>query len=150
LRAQELTFMPIRRELRWFYPIDWRELSREIRFGRARGRCESCGRPHGKLVVQLGDGRWFDEAARVWRDDEGKAAPWPDIVEFTASVQRRIVLGTAHLDHDPQNSARRNLRALCQRCHLRHDRGEHRRQRRLTWLRRRALGDLFLGPYRFW
>lgn len=142
--------MPIRRELRWLYPIDWPLISREIRFGRARGRCESCGRPHGQLVIQLDDGRWFDEAARVWRDDTGKPAPWPDIVEFTASVRRRIVLGTAHLDHDPQNSALRNLRALCQRCHLRHDRAEHRRRRRLTWLRRRALGDLFSGPYRFW
>ncbi|MEK0085107.1 hypothetical protein [Benzoatithermus flavus] len=142
--------MPIRRELRWFYPIDWPQISREIRFGRARGRCESCGRPHGQLVIQLDDGRWFDEAARCWRDDAGRPAAWPDIVEFTAAVKRRIVLGTAHLDHDPQNSAVRNLRALCQRCHLRHDRDEHRRRRRLTWLRRRALGDLFLGPYRLW
>ena len=27
--------MPIRREHRFFYPIDWRELSNVIRFGRA-------------------------------------------------------------------------------------------------------------------
>jgi hypothetical protein len=142
--------MPIRRELRWFYPIDWHQISREVRFGRARGRCESCGRPHGRLVTQLHDGRWWDEAGQCWRDDAGRPAPWPDIVEFTASVTRRIFLGTAHLDHNPQNSALRNLRALCQRCHLRHDRSEHQRRRRLTRLRRRALGDLFLGPYRPW
>ena len=35
--------MPIRPELRWFYPIDWPELSRAIRFGRAGGRCERAG-----------------------------------------------------------------------------------------------------------
>jgi hypothetical protein len=142
--------MPIRRELRWFYPIDWSLISLQVRFERARGRCESCGRPHGTIVTQLPDGRWWDEASRCWRDDAGRPATWPDIVEFTAAVPRRIYLGTAHLDHDPQNSRLRNLRALCQRCHLRHDRLEHRRRRRLTWLRRRALGDLFLGTYRPW
>ena len=55
----------------------------------------------------------------------------------------------AHLDHDPAHCGRkhRNVRALCQRCHLLHDRPEHRRRIRLTLRRRRALGDLFSGPY---
>jgi hypothetical protein len=30
-------------------------------------------------------------------------------------------LTTAHLDHDPANCVRENLRAWCQRCHLRYD-----------------------------
>src|SRR3954467_1413204 len=47
--------MPIRREHRWFYPIDWPQLSAVIRFRCAQGRCESCGRPHGRLVCHLGD-----------------------------------------------------------------------------------------------
>lgn len=142
--------MPIRHELRWFYPIDWQLISRWIRFERARGRCESCGRPHGHAITQLRDGRWWDASGGCWRDDAGEPAPWPDIVEFAGSVTRRVYLGTAHLDHDPQNSKPRNLRALCQRCHLRHDRPEHLRRRRFNLLRRRALGDLFHGPYRLW
>ena len=40
--------MPIRREHRFYYPIDWPQLSTVIRFGRAKGRCEGCGRPHGQ------------------------------------------------------------------------------------------------------
>ena len=44
-----------------FYPIDWPQLSGAIRFGRAKGRCEHCRRPHGRLVFHLGDGRWWDE-----------------------------------------------------------------------------------------
>jgi hypothetical protein len=60
----------------------------------------------------------------------------------------RVVLAAAHLDHDPANNGLRNLRSLCQRCHLTHDRPHHLAQRRITYLRRRALGDLFLGPYR--
>ena len=54
----------------------------------------------------------------------------------------------AHRDHDPTNNRPGNLAALCQRCHLLHDRAEHRRRRWLGLFRRKALGDLFLGPYR--
>ena len=65
--------MPIRREYRWFYPIDWPQLSAAIRFGRAKGRCEHCRRPHGRLVFHLGDGRWWDEEAATWRNGRGRA-----------------------------------------------------------------------------
>jgi hypothetical protein len=145
-----LNLVPIRKDLRWFYPIDWVLLSRRIRFERARGRCESCGRPHGRPVRQLPDGRWYDEERGLWRDDRGREAPWPDIVDWCTAREKRIWLGTAHLDHDPGNSRARNLRALCQRCHLCHDRPEHLRRRRITFLLRRALGDLFAGPHRHW
>jgi hypothetical protein len=47
--------MPIRPEHRFFYPLDWCELLMAIRFGRAQGRCESCGRPYGQMVYHLGD-----------------------------------------------------------------------------------------------
>jgi hypothetical protein len=59
----------------------------------------------------------------------------------------RVVLAAAHLDHDPRNNRLRNLKSLCQRCHMIHDRPHHLAQRRITYLLRRALGDLFLGPY---
>ena len=140
--------MPIRREMRWLYPIDWPQLSRLVRVGRAGGRCESCGRPHAIALLQLPDGRWLDPEAGEWRDDAGAVAAWPDIVGYASSLRRRFHLGTAHLDHDPGNSSWRNLRALCQRCHLRHDRPEHLRRRGANRRRRRALGDLFHGPYR--
>ena len=58
-----------------------------------------------------------------------------------------MVLATAHLDHDPTNNRPRNLKALCQRCHMLHDHREHRRRRFLTLRQRKALGDLFLGLY---
>ncbi len=51
------------------------------------------------------------------------------------------------LPHDPTNNDASNLAALCQRCHILHDKPEHLRRRRLTYLARRALGDLFTGPY---
>ena len=72
--------MPIRASLRWFYPIDWPQLSREIRFGRARGRCETCSRRHGTKVLCLPDGRWFDRDETCWRDGHGNRCvpPWVD------------------------------------------------------------------------
>jgi len=100
--------MPIRPQFRWFYPIDWRELSSVIRFERAQSRCEQCRRPHGRLVTHLGDGRWWDEAERTWRSGRGrklKRDPSPkDELRYT-----RVMLATAHLDHDPTNNHTRNL-----------------------------------------
>jgi ribosomal protein S14 len=39
--------MPIRPEMRGFYSSDWAEISRRVRFERAAGVCQGCGRPHG-------------------------------------------------------------------------------------------------------
>lgn len=140
--------MPIRPELIGFYPIDWKQLSDVIRFERAGGRCEQCGRPHGKLISHLGDGRWFDPAAELWRDGQGRAIDWVDYQTYDGQLRRmRVFLATAHLDHDPTNNRASNLKALCQRCHLLQDREAHRRQRRLTYRKRLALGDLFEGSY---
>ncbi len=66
----------------------------------------------------------------------------------TAVRTTRVILATAHLDHDPMNNHPRNLAALRQRCHILHDKEENRRRRWLTYRMRRALGDLFTGPYR--
>jgi hypothetical protein len=62
-------------------------------------------------------------------------------------VCKTRILAAAHLDHDPRNNRLRNLKSLCQRCHMIHDRPHHLAQRRITYLVRRALGDLFLGPH---
>ena len=75
------------------------------------------------------------------------AARWPDLVEAAQMRQTRVVLAAAHLDHNPSNNRKRNLKSPCQRCHMIHDRPYHLAQRRITYLLRRALGDLFLGPY---
>ena len=114
--------MPIRRELRPLYPAHWRELSRRVRFERAGGACEGCGRPHGRTIRCLPDGRWFDPGRRTWRDRRGRAARWPDLEEMTRQYTTRVVLAAAHLDNDAGNNRLRNLRSFCQRCHLRHDR----------------------------
>jgi hypothetical protein len=44
----------------------------------------------------------------------------------------RIVLTVAHLDHQPENCVDENLKAMCQRCHLRYDAAHHQRNARGT------------------
>ncbi|WP_366658516.1 HNH endonuclease signature motif containing protein [Fodinicurvata sp. EGI_FJ10296] len=141
--------MPIRPEMRALYPADWPQISGWIRFERAKGCCEQCGRPHGRIVRCLPDGRWFDPLIEGWRTQTGALAnAWPDIEDYCWFRTTRVILAACHKDHDPANNDPDNLIALCQRCHLIHDRPEHRRRIRLTILQRRALGDLFLGLYR--
>ena len=141
--------MPIKPELRYFYPIDWPQISHWVRFVRAKGHCQVCGRPHGETVHHLGDGRWWDETEQTWRDGRGRKvpSPAPDVPLRTT----KVVLAAAHLDHDPAHCGRRhrNVRALCQRCHLLHDRPEHRRRIRLTLRRRRATGRSIFWPLPF-
>ena len=139
--------MPIHPALKNHYAGDWRLLSDAIRFARARGRCEACDRPHRRLIYASADGRWFDSQRQVWRDERGALAPGPRPGDAASMRLVRVVIATAHLDHDPANRDPANLRALCQRCHLRHDLAAHLRQRRVTCRRRYAIGDLFLGTY---
>src|ERR1700761_5837441 len=139
--------MPIRSEFRALYPPNWAALSQRVRFERAGGRCQGCGRPHLAQVRCLPDGRWFDEAARTWRDRRGRPARWPDLMDAAQIRQTRVVLATAHLDNDPANNRLGNLRCLCQRCHMLHDRPFHLAHRWLTYRRRWAVGDLFFGRY---
>src|SRR5271165_3628502 len=104
--------MPIRPELRPLYPPHWRELSSHVRFERAQGRCQRCGRPHLVLLRCLPDGRWFDERAATWRDRRGRLARWPDLMETARFRMTRVVLAAAHLDSDPTNNRLKNPRAL--------------------------------------
>ncbi len=97
------------------------------------------------MVLHLGDGRWRDEDLQHWRDGTGSALRRLPALRsiILATRQTRVILATCHRDHDPQNNDGGNLAALCQRCHILHDKVEP-----LTYLARQALGDMFTGPYR--
>ena len=55
----------------------------------------------------------------------------------------RVVLASAHLNHDPGDNRSRNLAALCQRCHMIRNAAGHRRRCWRNAFRLRAIGDLF-------
>jgi len=109
--------MPIRPENRARYPHDWPQISRTIRFDRAQGRCECAG--------ECGRGT-----------HEGRC---PSAHGGTAyGTGSRVILTTAHLDHQPENCDPANLRAMCQGCHLHYDRQHHAQTRANT---RRAAAE---------
>src|SRR3546814_19765830 len=96
-------------------PIDWPELSRAIRFGRANGRCEHCHRPHGQRVFHLRDGRWWDMDRRQWRDGRGERIR-VGAVDLVAIVRiTRVYLACAHFTHHTTDKAPRYSAAPDQR-----------------------------------
>lgn len=100
------------------------------------------------MVHHLGDGRWWDAEAGRWRDGWGRRIRVAVEADILARTRRtRVVLAAAHRNHDTSDNADANLAAFCQRCHMIYDRAEHQRRRWTTLFRRKALGDLFSGPY---
>lgn len=100
--------MPIPPEKLALYPPDWKEISLAIR--------ERAG--------------WVCEGSPAYPDcraENGKPHP------VTGS---KVVLTVAHLDHNPPNCDPDNLRAWCQRCHLKYDIKRHIHNRRANAARR--------------
>lgn len=98
------------------YPPDWKAISRRIRFDRAGGKCEKCGVRHLAIGARDRHGAWHDEHdIDGMNSDHGYSlfGEYPKLI--------RIVLTTAHLDHDTTNNDDSNLMSLCQLCHNRHD-----------------------------
>lgn len=103
------------------YHPEWRSIRRQI-VEQAGNACEFCGAPNGELIARDGE-RWQEWDGRD--DPEG-----PRLV--------MVVLTVAHLDHDRGNNDPANLRALCQRCHLRWDIDLHQRNAAATRRRKRV------------
>jgi hypothetical protein len=117
---------PIKPENKARYPKDWKLISLAIR-ERSGGRCEcegECGL-HAKRVS--GD-------VRRCAEKNGLKARY---------AKGKVVLTVAHLDHTPENCDPSNLKAMCQRCHLRYDIAHHAKTRRKT--RDAMTGQLSLG-----
>ncbi len=90
--------------MRGDYPPDWPQLAADVR-QRSQGRCEcvgECGQHLGQRCLER-----HRHPARTFRG--------------------RVYLAAAHLNWDPADRRLELLRALCQACHLRYDRPQHRR-----------------------
>lgn len=124
--------MPIRKDLRRFYGPEWRKQIRPRILARAENRCEFCAKPNHAAVRQIVEpGKrmfWLEWAMRtgayVVRTHFGAHYRGAEI-DFNNSYEVRVVLTVAHLNHDPSDNRDGNLAALCQWCHLNHDREHH-------------------------
>ena len=66
---------------------------------------------------------WPQISARIRFDRARARCEWCGAVHNQAHpiTGARVILTTAHLDHNPANNADHNLAALCQRCHNTYD-----------------------------
>ena len=110
------------------YCADWKLRSKFIRFYRAKNKCEFCGVDNYKAIVRCTMGNlpvYYDWSGILYDANNSKIIP-RDV--FNSSFNKesekaiKVVLTTAHLDHDLKNNSFFNLKALCQKCHLNYDR----------------------------
>lgn len=136
--------MPIRPENKARYPADWPQIRERI-LARAGNCCEKCKVPNRERIARgAGDdaNTYMTHDAAVYCADTGRliAAEYP-MCSYEVDRMVDIVLTIAHLDHTPENCADENLRAWCQRCHLRYDQQHHAETRAMTrQLSRRTAG----------
>ena len=134
--------MPIRPENRSRYPSDWKDIRKRI-LSRAGHRCEfdGCGARHREVGYWYED-RWIP-MPRALREAGYSVGDRVACAEGTGIKIIMIVLTIAHLDHTPENCSDDNLRAWCQRHHLRYDARHHAATAYATRRAGRALGDFF-------
>jgi hypothetical protein len=87
--------MPIRPELKQFYGVEWKTVTRPRILARAKNCCEWCGVPDGAEVIGRNGQR------------------------------SKIVLTVMHLNHVSGDDRDDNLKAACQACHLEYDQEHH-------------------------
>ena len=137
--------MPIKPENKDRYPKDWKQIRARI-LERAGNCCEWCHVPN-KARIARGqggdDGLYMTETADIYCANTGHHYGQTHMSNFDWARWINIVLTIAHLDHTPENCADDNLRALCQRCHLKHDREHHTETAKATRRARLQTPELF-------
>lgn len=138
------------------YPADWLTAIRPRILARAGNKCEQCLVPNKTVICR---GHYQDSTGTMipaWQNDDGQIHSALDgahlgddyvgeVWQADDAAQRvtKVVLTVAHLDHDIANNEDANLKALCQRCHLAHDKDQHLASARITVSRKRGLQSLF-------
>lgn len=137
--------MPIKPENKARYPANWADIRAAI-LARANHCCEQCKVPNGERIAR-GAGRYVDtyqmNDAEVYCADTGENLGRVRMGDYEVKNMVDIVLTIAHLDHVPENCDPSNLRAWCQRCHLRYDAKHHAETARLTRRARLNTPDMF-------
>ena len=136
--------MPIKPENKVRYPANWGEIRAAI-LERAGHCCEQCNVKNRERIAR-GEGRFADtymmNDAYVYCANTGECLGQVRMSDYIVKNMVDIVLTIAHMDHVPENCDYENLKALCQRCHLRYDAKHHAETARET--RRAKLNNMEL------
>ena len=104
------------------YIFDWRSRVRPDIMRRANNHCEFCGIKNYTLVRVFRSGirQTIDEYFTA-KDANSVCTSYNRGLDLKISKYIVVVLTVAHLDHNIENNDYQNLKALCQKCHNRHD-----------------------------
>lgn len=142
--------MPIRKENRNRYPVNWDDISASIR-QRAGNKCEDChvenyalgGRLKGKWMPAFPLGTTHKTASGIEWPRPGDLG-WCGTNNGHARLKIiRIVLTVGHLNHKPEDCRPENLKCWCQQCHLRYDAKEKAAGIKSRRRAGNAVGELF-------
>lgn len=88
--------------------------------------------------------QWLQIRAEILKRAENRCE-FCGVQDRTVRNHALIVLSVAHLDQQPENNDPNNLAALCQKCHINHDRPFQKLHRKITFfIRARSFNhDLF-------
>lgn len=137
--------MPIKPENKARYPKNWKAIRAQI-LQRAGDKCEKCNAVNGTCICRgAGDDAdtYMIEDGEVFDAETGESLGWCRHSDYEVGRMVDIVLTIAHLDHTPENNDPENLKAWCQRCHLRYDAVHHAETARATRHSRKAVADMF-------
>ena len=119
------------------YPVNWKTEIRPSILKRAENRCEFCKIPNYAVGHRSEDGSFcpvrgsrLAMGASCYKEAKDYLEWLNEFPDFPIKYFI-IVLTIAHLDQNIKNNKPENLRALCQRCHLKHD-AKHKARNRKT------------------
>ena len=120
------------------YPDNWEIISWNVRESQG-WKCKFCGVRGGDIGYRDSTGTFHRLYNITDTDDEilrvsERSGLLHDAVEVKLI---KIVLTTAHLNHDTEDNREENLVALCQRCHNRYDRPHRNRNSAITRRRKK-------------
>lgn len=135
--------MPMNKAL---YPTNWPEITANLK-KQVGQMCEQCGLENYRWIFR----NKLKPECFVYCDSDGSIFEedvednfYRNRTEYP-SRPHQVILTTAHLDHNPANNDRSNLRVLCQRCHLVHDLPHHMANARKTRIRKKHAAKLEAG-----
>ena len=128
------------------YPDNWLTEIRPSVLLRAKNCCEKCLVANYKLILR---GTWNgvncyqDDDGRIFNADNGEYMDSTYLGEVHSTNKLiKVILTVAHLDHNIDNNDLENLRAWCQRCHLRHDADFHKANRAVSRKNKKGLIEI--------
>ena len=104
------------------YIFDWKSRVRPDIMKRANNHCEDCGVRNYTVVQVFRSGLRVNQDTYFTYKDASSVSKKLNLDANTDLYKYVVVVLTiAHLDHDIKNNEYSNLKALCQKCHNRHD-----------------------------